>query len=89
MKILLSEEIKNDKFAEKISKMATDQLLLQEFNKLPASLQQEVLDFVGYLSSKYKTKRTTTKRKAGSMKGLVSYMADDFNAPLEDFKDYM
>lgn len=89
MKILLSEEIKNDKFAEKNCEMATDQLLLQEFNKLPASLQQEVLDFVGYLSSKYKTKRTTPKRKAGSMKGLVSYMADDFNAPLEDFKDYM
>ncbi len=25
----------------------------------------------------------------GSMKGLVIHMADDFNAPLEDFKDYM
>ncbi|AXE21574.1 DUF2281 domain-containing protein [Runella rosea] len=69
--------------------MATDQLLLKEFNKLPASLQQEVLDFVGYLSSKYKTKRSVPKRKAGSMKGLVSYISDDFNAPLEDFKEYM
>jgi hypothetical protein len=25
----------------------------------------------------------------GSMKGLVVYMADDFDAPLDDFKDYM
>jgi len=25
----------------------------------------------------------------GSMKGLVIHMADDFNEPLEDFKDYM
>ena len=25
----------------------------------------------------------------GSMPGLVKYMADDFNEPLEDFKDYM
>ena len=25
----------------------------------------------------------------GSMKGLVIHMADDFDAPLEDFKDYM
>lgn len=25
----------------------------------------------------------------GSMKGLVLYMADDFDAPLEDFEDYM
>ncbi|MBX3296893.1 MAG: DUF2281 domain-containing protein [Acidobacteria bacterium] len=27
--------------------------------------------------------------KRGSMKGLVLYMADDFDAPLEDFEDYM
>lgn len=25
----------------------------------------------------------------GSMKGVVQYMAEDFNEPLEDFKDYM
>ena len=24
-----------------------------------------------------------------SMKGLVTHMADDFNEPLDDFKDYM
>lgn len=28
-------------------------------------------------------------RKAGQLKGFVTYMAEDFNAPLEDFKDYM
>ncbi len=28
-------------------------------------------------------------RKFGSMKGLVIHIADDFDAPLEDFKDYM
>jgi len=25
----------------------------------------------------------------GSMKGLVLYIADDFDAPLDDFEDYM
>ncbi|MGB3849265.1 MAG: DUF2281 domain-containing protein [Tunicatimonas sp.] len=25
----------------------------------------------------------------GCMKGFVTYMADDFNEPLDDFKDYM
>ncbi len=29
------------------------------------------------------------ERKFGSMKGLVKNIADDFDAPLEDFKDYM
>jgi hypothetical protein len=29
------------------------------------------------------------ERKFGSMKGLVKHIAEDFDAPLEDFKDYM
>ena len=29
------------------------------------------------------------ERKFGSMKGLVKNISDDFNASLEDFKDYM
>lgn len=29
------------------------------------------------------------KRRFGSMKGFVEYIADDFDAPLEDFKEYM
>lgn len=34
----------------------------------------------------HKEKRT---REIGIMPGLVSYMAPDFNAPLEDFEPYM
>jgi hypothetical protein len=29
------------------------------------------------------------KRRFGSMKGLVEHIADDFDAPLEDFEEYM
>jgi hypothetical protein len=29
------------------------------------------------------------KRRFGAMKGLVEYIADDFDAPLEDMKEYM
>lgn len=29
------------------------------------------------------------KPKFGSAKGLIIYMADDFDAPLEDFREYM
>lgn len=29
------------------------------------------------------------RRRFGSMKGLVEYIADDFDAPLEDMKEYM
>ena len=37
-------------------------------------------------------KNEKSERKArefGSMKGLVKNIAEDFDAPLEDFKDYM
>jgi len=36
-----------------------------------------------------KEKSTKKARTAGSLKGLITYMADDFDAPLDDFKDYM
>lgn len=32
---------------------------------------------------------TKSKRRFGAMKGFVTHIADDFDAPLEDFKDYM
>ncbi len=35
-----------------------------------------------------KAARTKKPRLIGSMKGLVRYMVPDFNAPLEEFKDY-
>ena len=28
------------------------------------------------------------RRKPGSAQGIITYMADDFDAPLEDFKEY-
>lgn len=33
--------------------------------------------------------QTRRKRKAGSAKDLIIYIADDFDAPLEDFREYM
>ena len=37
-----------------------------------------------------KTEKPEKKeRKFGSMKGLVKHISEDFDAPLEDFKDYM
>ena len=36
-----------------------------------------------------KEKSTKKVRTAGSLKGFITYMADDFDAPLDDFKDYM
>ena len=65
--------------------------LLKEYNSLPSNYKKEVEDFIGYLSQKAKTKSTKTKpvkRKLGFAKGKL-WMAPDFDAPLEDMKDYM
>lgn len=31
----------------------------------------------------------TTSRRLGTMQGTVTYMAPDFDAPLDEFEDYM
>jgi prevent-host-death family protein len=33
--------------------------------------------------------KSRPRRKPGSAKDVILYMADDFDAPLEDFKEYM
>lgn len=71
--------------------------LLETFNKLPESLQQEVLHYAEYLAEKYKdlpengqaTEEKLGKREIfGIWKGKIK-MADDFDEPLEEFKEYM
>jgi hypothetical protein len=51
-----------------------DTQLLQEISTIWEKAQQEPAPKI---------------RQFGAMKGLVLYMADDFNEPLEDFKEYM
>jgi Protein of unknown function (DUF2281) len=67
--------------------------LLATLDKLPPDLQAEVLNYAEYLTTKSAQPHsldTAPKkyRQAGTMKGMFA-MADDFDAPLEDLKDYM
>ncbi|NER51882.1 MAG: DUF2281 domain-containing protein [Symploca sp. SIO1A3] len=68
-------------------------LILEKLEELPESLQTEVLHYIEFLVEKYakalpQEETFNKKRKAGLLKGKV-WMSDDFDAPLEDFKDYM
>jgi hypothetical protein len=65
--------------------MKIEQMVLEKLRSLPLEKQQEVLDFVEFLEQKIRGKR---RRQAGSAKELVT-ISDDFDEPLEDFKDYM
>ena len=67
----------------------TDQVILKKINALPDNLKSQILDFIEFISSKYRTtKYEKIIPKYGSLKGTFK-MADDFDEPLEDFKEYM
>jgi hypothetical protein len=76
----------------------TEHLVFRQIQQLPEHLKQEVLDFVGYLLSKYALivqkplpltalPPKTTKPAFGCGRVKLK-MAPDFDAPLEDFKEY-
>jgi hypothetical protein len=66
--------------------------LIATLDKLPPPLQAEILHYAEYLVAKYTPlpqPETPPQiyRQAGTMKGMFK-MAEDFDAPLEDLKDY-
>jgi hypothetical protein len=68
-------------------------VILEKLETLPESLQIEVLHYIEFLSERYIEKRVEPevqqkKRRAGLLKGKI-WMAEDFDAPLEDMKDYL
>lgn len=69
----------------------TDIQLYKEIESLPENLKKQVSDFVAFLKEKAKKtseKKKIKERKAGSLKGKIK-MSDDFDEPLEEFKEYM
>ncbi|MEZ4885763.1 MAG: DUF2281 domain-containing protein [Chitinophagales bacterium] len=56
---------------------------------LLAALQVIIDSSTALPKSKEQATTNTTKRKFGFGKGTFTYVSDDFDAPLEDFKEYM
>ncbi|MBD2579311.1 DUF2281 domain-containing protein [Oscillatoria sp. FACHB-1406] len=77
--------------------MTIEATILKNVEKLPDSVKQAVLLYTEFLVSQYANgkpeeaqEKPKKKRFAGSMKGtFVLPLPDDFDEPLEDFKDYM
>lgn len=68
---------------------AQDQYI--QLSSLPEDVRKQVLDFIEFLMQKKEEPARTSepkKRPIGMFKGKIR-MADDFDAPLDDFKDYM
>lgn len=72
--------------------MSTQQAI-QLFHTLSEDLQKQVIVFIEFLANQKGNQEISVsskaKRKPGLRKGFVKYMSEDFNAPIEDLKDYM
>lgn len=65
--------------------------ILHKLNNLPDEMKREASDFIEFLSHKHEKNKQAQRRKRpvfGSGKGLF-IIPDDFDEPLEDFKEYM
>lgn len=62
--------------------------LFAKLSNLPADLKSEVNDYIDFLLSKRKMEIKQKKPKYGCAKGEI-FNAQDFDEPLDDFKDYM
>ena len=68
---------------------AQDQYI--QLSSLPEDVRKQVLDFIEMLMKRHEENPVESqpkKRPIGMFKGKIR-MADDFDAPLDDFKDYM
>ncbi len=66
--------------------------ILEYLHKLPDSLQKEVLHYTQFLLETHNktTSLQQKKRQAGFLKGTFALpLAEDFNEPLADFREYM
>ncbi len=66
-----------------------DDVIYSTIAKLPDDMKKEVNDFAEFLLQKAALAKRKPKPEFGSGKGLFGKMSDDFDEPLEDFKDYM
>jgi len=64
--------------------------LIYKIHSLPPEMQMEIEHYIDFLLERYvQTQQPAPKkRKAGFSKGTF-VMGEDFNEPLEDFKEYM
>ncbi len=62
--------------------------VLSKFETLPPKLKMEVSDFMDFLIHKSSFPPKRIIPKFGSAKGKIR-LSKDFDAPLDEFKDYM
>jgi len=76
------------------------QKIIKKLETLPEGMVNEVEDFIDFLKAKHaknffkpseENNNVVEEPKSlyGAAKGTILYISDDFNKPLDEFKDYM
>jgi len=60
--------------------------LFRQIDELP---EESLIELEKLIAQLRVNKKPPAKRQFGCMKGLIVSMANDFDAPLDDFKEYM
>ena len=64
--------------------------LMQMYETMTETAQKELYDFALFLVSREEKKAVPQKKSMfGALKDKISYIAPDFDEPLEDFAEYM
>jgi hypothetical protein len=66
--------------------------IFAKLEKLPPALKVEAMQFIEFLVEKSSGKKSKTRQNHkpvfGSLRGKIK-LSDDFDAPLDDFREYM
>ncbi|MBM4166873.1 MAG: DUF2281 domain-containing protein [Ignavibacteria bacterium] len=66
----------------------TNALLHKKIDSLPEQIKSEVMHYLDFLLQKKNNSLKKKRSKAGFLKGTF-VMKENFDEPLEDFKEYM
>lgn len=63
--------------------------IAEKIKDMPVEYLDEIEEYIEFLAFKIsRTNAERPKRRAGVLKGKIT-LSDDFDAPLEDFREYM
>ena len=76
---------------EQVTISKAEYILLKEKAELlkDSTFMEKLRSLMSILEKEKVSTKPGKKRQFGSHKGLIKHMSDDFDEPLDDFKDYM
>jgi hypothetical protein len=69
--------------------MSVAELKLELIRAIDRMTEAEIIQLLRQVSHKERVSPPAPRLRFGALKGSLIYMAPDFDAPLEDFKEYM